>query len=76
MTLRVGAKGQIVIPKKIRDTLGIAPGDRMEFWTDGKIVMAKKAAISKPLRGRFRDDHLVQELAGERASERERDIAR
>ncbi|MGE4426514.1 MAG: AbrB/MazE/SpoVT family DNA-binding domain-containing protein [Solirubrobacteraceae bacterium] len=27
MTVRVGPKGQVVVPKAIRDRVGIAPGD-------------------------------------------------
>ncbi|HET6570923.1 MAG TPA: AbrB/MazE/SpoVT family DNA-binding domain-containing protein [Solirubrobacterales bacterium] len=36
MTHKVGAKGQVVIPKAIRDQIGIEPGDEVVFELDGK----------------------------------------
>ena len=40
------AKGQIVIPKTIRDLLGINIGDKMEIDVeDGKIILSKKQNV-------------------------------
>lgn len=38
---RLTSKGQITIPKEIRDLLGIAPGDKLAFVveSDGKVVL-------------------------------------
>lgn len=33
-TVKVGPKGQIVIPKEIRDMFGIAPGDSLVIMAD------------------------------------------
>jgi AbrB family looped-hinge helix DNA binding protein len=38
MTYRVGPKGQVVIPKSIRDRLGIATGDEVVVEQDGREV--------------------------------------
>ncbi|MEQ8717746.1 MAG: AbrB/MazE/SpoVT family DNA-binding domain-containing protein [Acidimicrobiales bacterium] len=38
MTHRVGPKGQVVIPKELRDEFGIEPGDEVSFWRHGDHV--------------------------------------
>ncbi len=38
MTHKVGPKGQVVIPKDLRDEFGIEPGDEVTFWRDGDRV--------------------------------------
>ncbi len=70
MTSRVGPKGQVVIPKELRDQLGIQPGDRMDFWLEGDHVAGQKAEPATPLRGRFRGESLTSELAAQRARDR------
>jgi antitoxin PrlF len=40
---RLGVKGQVVVPKPVRDALGLKPGDEFAFVIDGhevKIVPA------------------------------------
>ena len=76
MTHKVGPKGQVVIPKDLRDVFGIEPGDEVTFWRDGDHVAVRPTRISVPLRGRLRDSSLVEELERERAAERERDERR
>jgi AbrB family looped-hinge helix DNA binding protein len=44
MTHKVGAKGQVVIPKEIRDRIGIEPGDEVTFEADGQDVLVRRAA--------------------------------
>ncbi len=42
---RVSAKGQVTIPKEVRELLGIKPGDFVAFIArDGEIVL-KKARV-------------------------------
>ena len=41
MSTTVTAKGQVTIPKPVRDLLGIAPGSQVEFrrLADGSVVL-------------------------------------
>lgn len=43
MTTTVTAKGQVTIPKRVRDQLGIVPGSQVEFHrtADGSIVLKR-----------------------------------
>jgi AbrB family looped-hinge helix DNA binding protein len=47
------SKGQTTIPKEIRDSLGIKPGDRMTFtlMPDGTVVMRVKRKSVMDLAG-------------------------
>jgi antitoxin PrlF len=54
---RVTRKGQVTIPKRVRDHLGIAPGTVVEFelGADGRIVLTVVGTKPKPSRfERFR----------------------
>jgi AbrB family looped-hinge helix DNA binding protein len=74
MTHRVGPKGQVVIPKDLRDELGIEPGDEVTFWRQNDHVAVSRADDRPPLRGRFRDGpSLTEVLLAERIADRERD---
>lgn len=44
MTYKVGPKGQVVIPKPIRDRLGISPGDEVVVEQDGREVRVRLQA--------------------------------
>lgn len=49
----VTSKGQVTIPKAVRDMLEIEPGSEVEFaLEDGKIVI-RKAGERRPLKSRF-----------------------
>ena len=56
MGMPVTVKGQVTIPKPIRDRLGLSPGSRVDFEVaaDGEVVLRKAAA---PASDRF--DRLV-----------------
>lgn len=46
MTTTLTLKGQVTIPKQIRDALGLTPGSRLDFAVndDGEVVLHKAAA--------------------------------
>ena len=73
MTHRVGPKGQVVIPKDLRDELGIEPGDQVTFWRDDDHVAVAPAKASRPLRGRFRGGLSADIILAEHAADRERE---
>ena len=54
MSATVTSKGQITIPKRVRDLLGIGPGSEVDFERaeDGRVVLVKiqKKIPSEPLR--------------------------
>ena len=52
MTHKVGIKGQVVIPKAIRDEIGIEPGDEVAFETNGAEVRIRRAADEPEVRAR------------------------
>ncbi len=71
MTQRVGAKGQVVIPKELRDRLGLHPGSEVDFEQDGDDVriIPAGAAIARELRGRFAGSGMAAALLADRARE-------
>ena len=55
---KVMAKGQITIPKDVRDVLGVSNGDRVTFIVEGNNVRIVNSAV-------YAMQILQQELAGE-----------
>lgn len=51
----VTVKGQVTIPKPVRDHLGLRPGDRVEFEVDadGAVVLRKTATRAGASEDRF-----------------------
>lgn len=77
MTYRVGPKGQVVLPKAIRDRLGIAPGDDVLVdEVEGEIRIRR--AQRPRLLGMLADypGSLTAELEADRRVEREREDAK
>jgi AbrB family looped-hinge helix DNA binding protein len=69
MTHRVGAKGQVVIPKDLRERAGLLPGADVEFELDGKRVSIKAAHRRPGLGGRFAQSGMAQRLLEDRSRE-------
>lgn len=42
---KVIAKGQVTIPKDVREVLGVASGDRISFIVEGKTVRIVNSAV-------------------------------
>lgn len=55
---KVMAKGQVTIPKDIREVLGVASGDRITFIVEGSTVRIVNSAI-------YAMQTLQKEMAGE-----------
>lgn len=77
---KITSKGQITLPKEIRDQLGLESGDEVEFYVeDGDYHMRKVAPRSRLAAWRGflkeytgqRSDDLVDEMRGERLDYRD-----
>jgi antitoxin PrlF len=70
---KVTSKGQVTIPKKVRERLGVQPGEHVGFEDKDGAVYIKKAVTKSPfdrwvgklrhLKGQ-RSDDLVREIRG------------
>lgn len=69
MTSRVGPKGQVVIPKRIRDQLGLQPGDEVVFVPQPGGVRVEPARGADDLAGRFAGRGLTEALEDEHRRE-------
>jgi AbrB family looped-hinge helix DNA binding protein len=69
MTGRVGAKGQVVIPKALRDHVRLQPGDEVNFeLRDEEIVLVARRTSAR-LGGRFGNTGMAARLLEDRARE-------
>ena len=72
VTYRVGPKGQVVIPKVLRDQLGIAPGDEIDFSLDDDVLHLKAVRPASNLKGSLSGIKLIELLEADRRAERDR----
>lgn len=73
MSHTVGTKGQVVIPKALRDALKIQSGQEVVFERQGDSVVMSKASTttsSAPLHSRFAGTELTAALLEARTEER------
>lgn len=73
ITARVTSKGQITIPKKVRDKLGIGPGEDLGFNEKDGVFYIKKTLKKSPFdkwMGRLKNlkgsktDEIIENLRG------------
>lgn len=57
--MRVTTKGQVTIPKDLRDELGIGAGTEVAFEASGGTIIVRKVTV-----GRTRGDALVDKMRG------------
>jgi antitoxin PrlF len=69
MTQKMGAKGQVVIPKDLRDQIGIGPGDDVAFEPLADGIVVRRATEHAPLRGRFAKSGMAARLLEDRRKE-------
>lgn len=80
----VTSKGQITIPKHIRETLGLRPGAEVEFVVEnGQVILRRRVSSEKLQRWigflrsetSFTPDELIEQLRGEVDTETAQDTA-
>jgi AbrB family looped-hinge helix DNA binding protein len=69
MTQRVGAKGQVVIPKNLRDRAGLGPGADVDFEPVDEGIVVRRAKRRSTLRGRFAKSGMAGRLLEDRGNE-------
>lgn len=69
MTQRMGAKGQVVIPKVLRERAGLGPGSDVDFESVGDGIVVRRANRRPGLRGRFAGSGMAARLLEDRGRE-------
>jgi AbrB family looped-hinge helix DNA binding protein len=69
MTQKMGAKGQVVIPKDLRQRIGIGPGDDVAFEPVDDGILVRRVGQRSPLRGRFAKSGMAARLIDDRGKE-------
>jgi AbrB family looped-hinge helix DNA binding protein len=65
----MGAKGQVVIPKNLREQIGIGPGDDVSFEPVDDGIVVRRASGRASLRGRFAKSGMAARLLADRGNE-------
>jgi len=69
MTRRVGPKGQVVIPKAMREQVGLRPGEEVDFALEDDRVVVFPRGSRPALGGRFRGTGMAARLLEDRGLE-------
>lgn len=72
----MGPKGQVVLPKGLRDKLGIRPGDDVVVEEVGDEARVRRVEKERRLRGLLKDGDFLGELEAEHLREIEWEKAR
>jgi AbrB family looped-hinge helix DNA binding protein len=72
MTHKVGPKGQVVIPKPMREALGLEPGDEVVFSLEGAAVRVERKTLPGAVMGSLAGHRLIEALEDDRRRERAR----
>ncbi|HYY32452.1 MAG TPA: AbrB/MazE/SpoVT family DNA-binding domain-containing protein [Gaiellaceae bacterium] len=75
-TAKVGPKGQVVIPKRIRDELGIRVGERVTVAREGTEVRVRRILSLDELQGAFTGRGGTKDLEREHRDELRREERR
>ncbi|HMD98637.1 MAG TPA: AbrB/MazE/SpoVT family DNA-binding domain-containing protein [Terriglobia bacterium] len=78
LSSRVSSRGQLVLPKEVREQLGLGEGDRLTVRVEGDEVILRKAVSGnwREWEGRFKGSDLLGDLARDRRKELMRDRKR
>ncbi|WP_038056779.1 AbrB/MazE/SpoVT family DNA-binding domain-containing protein [Thermus amyloliquefaciens] len=70
---KISSKGQITLPKRVREALGVGPGDEVAFEVrEGEVVLRLRKRVSlRDLLGRFRGRVAYPGEEGERKAREE-----
>ena len=68
-TRRVGERGQVTLPKELREDFGISGGDELEFRVEGDKIVIKKPVSREDLAEGYRaraerDREIAEEFEG------------
>jgi len=69
MLRRVGVRGEVVIPKELRDLIGLRPGAAVEFALEGERVVLIPLSRLPRLGGRFARSGMAARLLQDRLAE-------
>jgi AbrB family looped-hinge helix DNA binding protein len=74
--ISVSSKGQIAIPKAVRDALNLAAGTKLNLEIRGQQIVLSKECTWRPLEGAAAGDDLIDSFAKFKKQEREREDTR
>jgi AbrB family looped-hinge helix DNA binding protein len=72
-TITVSAKGQIAIPKAIREQLGLEEGTRLDLQVDGTTITLTKSQDWRRLYGAAAGTDLLDRYEQDKQEERQRE---